>query len=87
MKGGAYFMPADNVTRPKPYICLKSEMKPHKCITEHKHTNTHDIVPLPERYIRVVVKIYGPFFDPCYNTAPNTEGTQRGTIILTITHL
>ena len=30
---------------------------------------------------------YGPYVDPHYNTAPNIEGTQKGTIILTITHM
>ena len=30
---------------------------------------------------------YGPFLDPYYNTAPNIWGTQKGTIILTITHI
>ena len=30
---------------------------------------------------------YGPFLDPCYNTAPNIWGTPTGTIILTITHI
>ena len=30
---------------------------------------------------------YGPFLDPYYNTAPNIWGTQKGTIILTTTHL
>ena len=28
---------------------------------------------------------YGPFSDPCYNTAPNIKGTQKGIIILTTT--
>ena len=30
---------------------------------------------------------YGPFLDPYYNTAPNIWGTQKGTIILTTTHM
>ena len=30
---------------------------------------------------------YGPFLDPYYNTAPNIQGTQKGTIILTTTHI
>ena len=30
---------------------------------------------------------YGPFVDPYYNTAPNIQGTQKGTIILTTTHI
>ena len=30
---------------------------------------------------------YGPFLDPYYNTAPNIYGTQKGTIILTTTHV
>ena len=30
---------------------------------------------------------YGPFLGPYYNTAPNIQGTQRGTIILTTTHM
>ena len=30
---------------------------------------------------------YGPFLDPYYNTAPNIKGTQKGTIILTTTHV
>ena len=30
---------------------------------------------------------YGPFLGPCYNTAPNIQGTQKGTMILTITYL
>ena len=30
---------------------------------------------------------YGPFSDPYYNTAPNVDGTQKGTIILTTTHV
>ena len=29
----------------------------------------------------------GPFLDPCYNSAPNTWGTQKGTTILTTTHV
>ena len=29
----------------------------------------------------------GPPLGPCYNTAPTIEGTQKGTIILTTTHL
>ena len=29
----------------------------------------------------------GPFLDPYYNTAPNIQGTQKGTIILTTTHM
>ena len=30
---------------------------------------------------------FGPFLDPYYNTAPNIEGTQKGAIILTTTHM
>ena len=30
---------------------------------------------------------YGPFLGPYYNTAPNISGTQKGTIILTTTHM
>ena len=30
---------------------------------------------------------YGPLSDPYYNTAPNIWGTQKGTIILTTTHI
>ena len=30
---------------------------------------------------------YGPFLDPCYNTAPTIWGIQKGTIILTATHV
>ena len=30
---------------------------------------------------------YGPFLGPYYNTAPNIYGTQKGTIILTTTHM
>ena len=30
---------------------------------------------------------HGPFLDPYYNTAPNIWGTQKGTIILTTTHM
>ena len=30
---------------------------------------------------------YGPFLDPYYNKALNTKGTQKGTIILTTTHI
>ena len=30
---------------------------------------------------------YGPFLDPYFNTAPNIWGTQKGTIILTTTHI
>ena len=30
---------------------------------------------------------YGPFLGPYYNTAPNIYGTQKGTIILTTTHI
>ena len=30
---------------------------------------------------------YGPFLDLYYNTAPNMRGTQKGTIILTTTHI
>ena len=29
----------------------------------------------------------GPFSDLFYNTAPNIQGTQKGTIILTTTHV
>ena len=29
----------------------------------------------------------GPFLGPYYNTAPIIQGTQKGTIILTITHI
>ena len=29
----------------------------------------------------------GPFLDPYYNTAPSIQGTQKGTIILTTTHV
>ena len=28
-----------------------------------------------------------PFLDPYYNAAPNIQGTQKGTIILAITHI
>ena len=30
---------------------------------------------------------YGPFFGPYYNTAPNISGIQKGTLILTTTHM
>ena len=30
---------------------------------------------------------YGPFLDPYYNTAANIQGTQKGTKILTTTHM
>ena len=30
---------------------------------------------------------YGPFLGPRDNTAPNIQGTQKGTIILTTTHM
>ena len=30
---------------------------------------------------------YDPFLDPYYNTAPNIQDTQKGTIILTTTHM
>ena len=30
---------------------------------------------------------YGPFLDPYFNTAPNIQGTQKGTLILTTTHM
>ena len=30
---------------------------------------------------------YGPFLGPYYGTAPNIQGTQKGTIILTTTHV
>ena len=30
---------------------------------------------------------YSPFLDPYYNTAPNMQGTQRGIITLTTTHI
>ena len=30
---------------------------------------------------------YGPFLDPCDNAAPNIQGTQKGTIILTTTNM
>ena len=30
---------------------------------------------------------YGPFLGPYYNTAPNIQGTQKETIILTTTHI
>ena len=30
---------------------------------------------------------YGPFLDPVYSTAPNIQGTHKGTIILTTTHM
>ena len=33
--------------------------------------------------IWVVVKIMVPFLDPYYNTAPNIQGTQKGTRVLT----
>ena len=29
----------------------------------------------------------GPFLGPYYNTAPNIQGTQKGTLILTTTHM
>ena len=29
---------------------------------------------------------YDPFSDPYYDTAPNIQGTEKGTIILTTTH-
>ena len=30
---------------------------------------------------------YGPFLGPYYTTAPNIQGTQKGTIILTTIHI
>ena len=30
---------------------------------------------------------YSPFLDPYYNAAPNIQGTQKGTIILTTTQI
>ena len=30
---------------------------------------------------------YDPFLDPYYNTAPNIQSTQKGTIFLTTTHM
>ena len=30
---------------------------------------------------------YGPFLGPHYNTAPNTQGTKKGTTILTTTYV
>ena len=30
---------------------------------------------------------YGPFLGPYYNTAPIIEGIQKGTLILTTTHM
>ena len=30
---------------------------------------------------------YDPFWGPYHDTAPNIQGTQRGTIILTATHM
>ena len=30
---------------------------------------------------------YGPFLGPYYNTAPMNQGTQKGTLILTSTHI
>ena len=30
---------------------------------------------------------YGPFLGPYSNTAPNIQGTQKGAIILTTTHI
>ena len=30
---------------------------------------------------------YGPFLDPYYSTAPNIQGTEKGIIILTTTHV
>ena len=30
---------------------------------------------------------YGPSFAPYLNTAPNIQGTQKGTVILTTTHV
>ena len=30
---------------------------------------------------------YGPFWGPYYNTAPNVQGTQKGAMILTTTHM
>ena len=35
----------------------------------------------------VVIKTYGPFLSPDFNTAPKIEGTQKGTLILTTTHV
>ena len=35
----------------------------------------------------MVVKNYGPLLGPYYNTAPNIWGTQKGTTILTTTHM
>ena len=29
----------------------------------------------------------GPFLGPCNNAAPNIQGTQEGTLILTTTHM
>ena len=29
---------------------------------------------------------YGPLLEPCFNTAPSIQGTQKGIIILTTTH-
>ena len=29
----------------------------------------------------------GPFLDPYDNTAPNIQGTQKGTLVLTTTHI
>ena len=37
--------------------------------------------------IWMVVKKYGAFLDPYYNTEPNIQGTLKGTIILTATHI
>ena len=30
---------------------------------------------------------YGPLLGPYYNTAPNIQGTQKGTLILTTIHM
>ena len=35
----------------------------------------------------MVVKIMVPFLDPYFNTAPHIQGTQKGTIIFTTTHM
>ena len=40
-----------------------------------------------ESPIWVVLKIMVPFWIPIVMTAPNIQGTQKGTIILTIPHL
>ena len=49
--------------------------------------DTLNPVPKPRHSYMNGCQNYGPFLDPDYNTTPNIWGTQRGSIILTTTHI